>query len=69
MKKLLLLLLLPFTLLSQNSWVNFKVQFDFYSPQESNFFMVGDSNGDTSILYQPSFSYEYLDTTIYYLNR
>ena len=65
MKKLLLLLLLPITLLSQNSWVNFEVQFDFYAPQESNFFMVGDSNGDTVMYYQPAVSYEVLDTMIY----
>ena len=65
MKKLLLLLLLPITLLSQDSWVNFKVQFDYYAPFESNFFMVGNNNGDTSIYYQPTTSYEYLDTTIF----
>ena len=29
----------------QNSWVNFKVQFDFYAPQESNFFMVENGSG------------------------
>jgi len=65
MKKILLLLLLPFTLLSQNSWVNFEVQFDFYAPYESNFFMVGNSSGDTVMYYQPTMSYEVLDTTIY----
>ena len=65
MKKILILLLLPITLLSQNSWVNFKVQFDFYAPQESNFFMIGDANGDTNMYYQPSSPYEYLDTTIF----
>ena len=62
MKKLLLLLLLPFTLLSQNSWINFEVRFDFYGAQESNFFMVGDANGDTVMFYQPTVSYEELDT-------
>ena len=65
LKKLLLLLLLPISILGQNSWVNFEVQFDFYAPQESNFFMVGDGNGDTSIFYQPTTPYEYLDTTLY----
>ena len=65
MKKLLLVLLLPVTLLSQNSWVNFQVQFDYYAPYESNFFMIGNSAGDTSMLYQPTTSYEFLDTTIY----
>jgi hypothetical protein len=61
---LLLLLLLPFTLLSQNSWVNFKVEFDHYAPSESNFYVINNSNGDTSIFYQPTTSYEYLDTTL-----
>mgnify|MGYP003115649941 FL=1 len=65
MNKILLLLLLPITLLGQDSWVNFKVQFDFYAPQESNFFMVGSNNGDTNIYYQPTTPYEYLDTTIF----
>jgi len=65
MKKILLLLLLPFTLLSQDSWVNFEVRFDHYGTYESNFFMVGDSNGDTVMYYQPTMSYEVLDTMIY----
>ena len=65
MRKILILLLLPITLLSQNSWINFEVRFDYYSPQESNFFMVGNSNGDTVMYYQPTISYEVLDTTIY----
>ena len=65
MKKILLLLLLPITLLSQNSWVNFEVQFDHYAPYESNFFMIGNSNGDTVMYYQPTVSYEVLDTIIY----
>ena len=64
MKKLLLLLLLPVLSFGQNSWVNFEVRFDFYSAQESNFFMVGDANGDTVMFYQPTVSYEELDTTI-----
>ena len=63
MKKLLLLLL-PILSFGQNSWVNFEVRFDFYSAQESNFFMVGDANGDTVMFYQPTVSYEELDTTI-----
>jgi len=65
MKKLLLLMaLLPTLLLSQNSWVRFEVQFDFYAPAESNFFMVSDNYGDTSIFFQPTNQYEYLDTII-----
>ena len=66
MKKILLLLLLPISLLSQiNTWVNFKVQFDFYAPSESNFFMVSDSLGDTSMFFQPTVPYEYLDTLVF----
>ena len=48
----------------QNTWVNFKVQYDFYGVQESNFFMVNDSSGQQVFYHQPTVSYEYLDTTI-----
>jgi hypothetical protein len=66
MKKILfILLLLPNLLLSQNSWVNFMVQYDFYGPSESNFFMVADATGDTLMYHAPQTSYQYLDTTIY----
>jgi hypothetical protein len=66
MKKFLfLLLLIPTVLFSQtDSWVNYKVQFDYYAPSESNFFMVGNALGDTVMFYQPTVPYEYLDTTI-----
>ena len=65
MKKILfILLLLPTLLLSQDSWVRFQVQFDFYAPTESNFFMISDASGDTSMFYQPTTQYEYLDTII-----
>ena len=64
MRKILFLLLLPLSILAQDSWVNFKVQFDFYAPSESNFFMVSDSLGDTSMFWQPTVPYEYIDTTI-----
>ena len=68
MKKLLFLLAcIPTLLLSQttDSWVQFKVQYDYYAPQESNFFMVEDTlNGDTVMFHQPTVSYQYLDTTI-----
>ena len=65
MKKLLLvLLLLPTVLFSQDSWVRFEVQFDFYAPTESNFFMVSNAYGDTSMFFQPTTQYEYLDTII-----
>ena len=63
MKKLLLLLL-PLNMLAQQSWVHFQVMFDFYAPQESNFFMVSNSIGDTAIFVQPSAPYEYLDTIL-----
>ncbi len=63
MKKLLLLLL-PLNMLAQQSWVHFQVMFDFYAPQESNFFMVSNSTGDTAIFVQPSAPYEYLDTIL-----
>ena len=63
MKKLILLLL-PLSIFAQDSWVRFQVQFDFYAPTESNFFMVSDASGDTSVFYQPTVQYEYLDTTI-----
>ena len=66
MKNILLILfiLMSHIAVAQNSWVNFKVQFDFYAPQESNFFMVNDSTGQQQFFYQPTVAYEYLDTTI-----
>jgi len=66
MKKFILLLaLLPTMLLAQDSWVQFKVQYDSWAPQESNWFMVEDTvNGDTAIFHQPTIAYQYLDTTI-----
>ena len=66
MKKLVfLLMVIPTILFSQtDSWVNFKVQFDFYAPSESNFFMVEDGTGIQVMFYQPTVPYEYLDTTI-----
>ncbi len=68
MKKLLLVLaLLPMMLFSQttDSWVRFAVQFDFYGPSESNFFMVEDTvQGDTVMFHQPTVPYETLDTVI-----
>ena len=68
MKKILVLLaLLPTLLLAQttDSWVNFKVQYDFYGWQESNFFMVEDTvSGDTVMFHAPTYAYQYLDTTI-----
>ena len=66
MKKLIILLALIPTLLfgQNNTWVRFQVQFDFYAPQESNFFMVNDSTGVQQFFYQPTNPYEVLDTVI-----
>ena len=67
MKKILFLIaLLPTLLLAQapDSWVNFKVQFDFYAPSESNFFMVENGSGSQVFFHQPTYAYQYLDTTI-----
>ena len=68
MKKIIIILftILSTTLFSQtiDSWVNFKIQFDFYAPTESNFFMVENGSGNQVIFYQPTVAYEYLDTTI-----
>ena len=68
---LFLLTFLPLVMLGQpgppptNSWVRFAVQYDFYAPQESNFFMVEDTiSGDTVMFHQPTVAYEYLDTII-----
>jgi hypothetical protein len=69
MKKLVLLIALLWAVASPaqstDSWVNFKVQYDFYGWQESNFFMVEDTvNGDTVMFHQPSYAYQYLDTVL-----
>ena len=67
MKKILFLLaLLPTMLLAQtDSWVRFAVQYDYYAPQESNFFMVEDTiSGDTVMFHQPTVPYEVLDTVV-----
>ena len=66
-KKLLLiiLILLPTFLLAQDSWVNFKVQYDYWSPGESEFTFVSNSYGDTLLYHEPVAPYELLDTLIY----
>ena len=62
MKKLLLLLLLPFTLLSQNSYVIVEAQYDSWGPQESQFYIT-DNSGDTVLHHIPTVPGEYyLDT-------
>ena len=72
MRKLLFILLAtivscvaPKKCCSQNTWVNYQVQYDFYAPSESNFFMVSSANGDTAMFHQPTTPYETLDTTIF----
>jgi hypothetical protein len=66
MKKLLLiLLLLPTFLLAQDSWVNFKVQYDYWAPGEAEFTFVSNSNGDTLLYHESTVPYELLDTLIY----
>ena len=66
MKKILIILITLFstTLFSQNSWVNFKVQYDYYGWSESNFFMVENAGGTQVFFHQPTVPYEYLATTI-----
>ena len=63
-KLLLILLLLPTFLLAQDSWVNFKVQYDYWAPGESEFTFVSNSNGDTLLYHEPAVPYELLDTLI-----
>ena len=71
MKKFIFILLIlqacvaPKECCGQNTWVNFRVMFDFYGPQESNFFMVSNTNGDTAMYHQPTTPYEYIDTIIF----
>jgi len=62
MKKLLLLLLLPFTLLSQSSYIIIEAQYDSWAPQESQFY-IANNNGDTVLHHVPTTPSEYyLDT-------
>jgi len=64
MKKLLLLLLLPFTLLSQNSYVIVEAQYDSWAPQESQFYIT-DNNNDTILHQIPTSPNEYYLDTIW----
>ena len=65
MKKLILLLaLLPSILFGQSSyttdsWVQFVVQYDFYAPSESNFFMVEDTISGDTVMFHQLYSYTY----------
>ena len=64
MKKLILLvLLIPQLILSQDSWFNIQVQFDSYGPQES--FIVVDQVGDTLVNHAPTNPGEFFETLVY----
>jgi hypothetical protein len=66
MKKLLVLLaLIPTLLFSQtDSWVTFKVQYDYFGFTESNWMFVQNANGDTVASHTPTAPFEYYETTI-----
>ena len=64
LKKLLLILLLPLTLLSQNSYVVIEAQYDSWGPAESQFYIT-DSQGDTVYHHQPTVQSEYLLDTLW----
>ena len=64
MKKLILLLLLiPQLVISQDSWFNLEVQFDQWAPSES--FVLMTQNGDTLVNYQPTVPYEFYQTLVF----
>ena len=65
MKKILVLLLcvLPFLGISQNSWFNLEVQFDEWASDES--FILMTQAGDTLVNYQPSAPYEFYETLVF----
>lgn len=64
MKKLILLILLiPQLVISQNSWFNLEVQFDQWAPSES--FVLMTQNGDTLVNYQPTVPYEFYQTLVF----
>ena len=64
MKKLILLILLiPQLVISQDSWFNLEVQFDQWAPSES--FVLMTQNGDTLVNYQPTVQYEFYQTLVF----
>jgi len=64
MKKLILLLLLiPQLVISQNSWFNLEVQFDYYGPSES--FALITQAGDTLVNHTPTQPFEFYQTLVY----
>ena len=63
MKKLILLLLLiPQLVISQNSWFNLEVQFDQFGPSES--FMLISQAGDTLVNHTPTIPNEFFQTYV-----
>ena len=48
-----------------DSWVNFKVQYDYWAPGEAEFTFVTNSNGDTVFYHEATVPYELVDTLIY----
>mgnify|MGYP003640686381 FL=1 len=69
MKKLLLLILLPLTLFSQNSYIVnsyivVEAQYDFYGPTESQFYIT-NNNGDTILHHVPTLNNEYYIDTLW----
>ena len=64
MKKLILLLLLiPQLVISQDSWFNLEVQFDYYGPSES--FALVTQAGDTLVNHTPTQPFEFFQTLVY----
>ena len=64
MKKLILLLLLiPQLVISQDSWFNLEVQFDYYGPTES--FALISQAGDTLVNHTPTQQFEFYQTLVY----
>ena len=64
MKKLILLLLLiPQLVISQDSWFNLEVQFDYYGPSES--FALITQTGDTLVNHTPTQPFEFFQTLVF----
>jgi len=63
MKKLLLLLL-PLSIFSQNSYIVVEAQYDSFGPAESEFYIT-DGNGDTVMYHAPTAQFEYYIDTLW----
>jgi len=68
MKKLITLLSLVILSLTsfaqQESWVTIEVQYDYFAITESTWFLVENESGDTVVFHQPTYAYEYYETTV-----